>query len=638
MANLSARPRTRTARLASAAMLLVALCASFVAVNNTTAQGAESFRPTVGLVNEDLAAGFNGDEYSFGTSFVDRISKDSDYNWIVLSRPVAEKAYKDGSLDAVFYIPQPFTRDILTLQELNPTKATVEYKLRSQSDERADQLLESKIVGIVHGFNQSVVKMYYASLADNIAEADGHMYATLGNQEALVAALTADVQEPFTGTIPNIESFVSSATSLKDVNAATAEAQNTFAKSVTDSLATSSEALSGQLPKIEEYTNRQQEIAQINATNSNKGIAGQATSDQGFYGAQFEAFRTSVLCMLSGLDASDLPALCTRPDGTVPPHLSSRIAELRQAIAQYTTDHTQSVDSVHADLDTRIRNLHAIEARLTTPTVPSDPADPTDPANPADPANPTDPADPTVPAPPLDPAILASLRTEILALEATRDALHTDIPAPVLDPALTNVDTWFTDTITSIKAAALTASTIISLEVSDWSSYSPDGAGLYVDGSGELQTGITGLVTQSAQTGSQIASSAATVPDNTSQFDALLQNATTTSAGAEDVLAGLNDLVTTGNSGLEENQAFYENFSTVLANTRTQGVDTSSIYDFFAAPINAKNITAERAATANVPDPAGWFDMKWAAVFGGGLLAGILATALGGALRKRKKA
>ncbi|MWV75446.1 type VII secretion protein EsaA [Rathayibacter rathayi] len=626
MANVSTQSRSRLARLSSAAMLLIALCMSFLPVNADAAQGADDVRPTVGLVNEDLASEFNGDEYTFGTSFVDRISKDSEYNWIVLSRSVAEKAYSDGSVDAILYIPQSFTRDILTLQDTNPTKATVEYKLEPQADKRADQLLEARIIAIVSGFNESVIKMYYASLADNLAEADGQMHGTLSNQEALITALTTDVQKPFSGTIPNIENFVSSAKDLKDVNTATVEAQNTFTKSVADSLTSSSEALSGQLQKIDEYARRQQEIAQINATNSNKGIADQAASDRRFYGSQFEALKASTLCKLAGLDATDLPAPCTRPDGTSPPHLDGRIAELQQAIAQYRADHTLAIDNLSADLDTRIQNLKAVETRLSGSAAPVNPADPADPRR------------PSVPAGVGDPAIVASLQEEILALETTRDSLRTGLPGPTFDSALTNVDTWYNETIASLKEASLTENTVTSLKVGDWSSRTPDSSGLFIDSSDDLRTSITGLVSQTDQTSSQITSSAGTVPDNTSQFDALLKNATTTFDGVENVFTGLNKFVATGNTGLKETQDYYANFASVLANTRTPGVDTSGIYDFFAAPINAKNITSDHTAAADATDPVSWFEPQWVAVFGGGLFAGILATVLSGAFRRRKKA
>src|SRR4051794_37180475 len=125
MARLSrgANRKSRLARFTSATLLLGVLVLGFVVVNSEVSQRARALNPTVGLVNEDLAAEFNNETYTLGAHFVDRISKDSEYNWTVLSRPLAEKAYKDGSVDAVIYLPQSFSRDILTLQDTDPTKA-----------------------------------------------------------------------------------------------------------------------------------------------------------------------------------------------------------------------------------------------------------------------------------------------------------------------------------------------------------------------------------------------------------------------------------------------------------------------------------------------------------------------------------
>jgi putative membrane protein len=619
MANLyrGANRKSRVARFTSATLLLVVMALGFLIVNSEVSQRAAAFKPTVGLVNEDLAAEFNSKAYTFGANFVDRVSTDSEYNWTVLSRPIAEKAYKDGSVDAVIYLPQSFSHDILTLQDLDPTKATVEYKLRPQVDEQSDRLLKSKIVDIVYGFNQSVVKMYYASVADNIAEADGYMHAALGNQEALIAALTSDVEEPFSGTMPNFEGFISSATGLKDVNAATVEAQNSFTESVTNTLTGTSETFWGKLPEIDEYASRQKEIAQINATNSNTGITNQAVSDRHFYGNQFDGLRTSTLCKLSGVDATDVAIPCTHPDGTVPPHIAGHLDSLRQAITDYTTEYTSSVGALQAsipairnNLNTSITNLEALAALLEPP------------------------ADPTIPAvPTIDPAVLETLKADIDALKNARDSLKVDnLPAPQFDNHLTNLDTWYADTLAAVKNSALTTNTVNSLEIKDWNSHGAESAEVYIDNSDELHQSITDLVTQTAETSNTIASSKMTVPNNFPQFDALLKSVNATFNSAQTVHNGVNDLLSGGNTELGKNQQFYQNFSTVLANTRTQGVDTGKIHDFFSAPIDAKNITPERAAFPNT------FDPKWMIVFAGGLLAGALATVLSRTFRTKKNA
>ncbi len=619
--------RPMLARIVSATLLVAALAGGFLVVNNDITQRGAVYNPSVALVNEDLPAEFNAKAYTFGANFVDRVSKDSEYNWTVLSRPIAEKAYKDGSVDAVIYLPQSFSHDILTLHELDPTKATVEYRLRPQLDDQSDRVLKSRIVDIVHGFNQSVVTMYYASVADNIAQADSYMHAALGNQEALIAALTSDVEQPFSATKPSFESFVSSATGLKDVSAATVDAQNSFTDSVIDTLARTSELFGAKLPEIDEYASRQRDIAQINATNGSTRIADQAASDRDFYGSQFDALRTNALCKLSGVDAAEDAEPCTSPDGTVPPHLAGRLQELRQSIADYTTAYTGPVTElqfavllIRNSLTTSIANLEALVAILEPLAQPTDPTEPTEPTHPADPA-----------APVIDPAVLQTLREDIAALKAARIALRADnLPAPNFDSNLTDLDAWYADMLATVKDSELTSSPVGSLDVTDWSDYDPDAVGLYVDNSGGLHRSITDLVNQTAATGNRIADGKLTVPDNRSQFDALLSNALTTFTRSESVRTGVNGLLSTGSAGLGKNQQFYRNFSSVLANTRTQGVDTGKIHDFFSAPIAATDISTQRPAAPST------FDPKWIIVFGCGLLAGVFGAVLSRGLRRNK--
>jgi type VII secretion EsaA-like protein len=620
MPNLSRDPKRKTkfARFTSASLLLVVLVLGFLILNGDISQRPKAFQPTVALVNEDLAAEFNDKAYTFGANFVDRVSKDSEYTWTVLSRPIAEKAYKDGSVDAVIYLPQAFSHDILTLENVDPTKATVEYKLRPQVDEQSDRLLKSKIIEIVYGFNQSVVKMYYASIADNIAEADGYMHAALGNQEALIAALTSDVEEPLAGTRPNFEGFISSAAGLKDVNAATVEAQNSFTESVTNMLTGTSETFWDKLREVDGYASRQKEIAQINATNSNTSITNQAVSDRDFYGDQFDALKTRILCKLSGVDAAGVAELCKRPDDTVPTNLAALLASLRQATTDYTTEYAGSLGALQTtttvtrnSLDTSITNLEALAALLEALATPNAPAVPT-----------------------IDLAVLDTLKADIDALKNARDSLTVgSLPAPHFDTHLTDLDSWYSNTLTAVKDSALTSNAVNSLEVKDWNRYDPGKAEVYIDNSDELHQSIADLVTRTAETSRTIAGSSQTVPDNLPQFDALLKSAIATFTGAETVHNGVTGLLSAGGADLGKSRHFYRNFSTMLANTRTQGVDTGRIHDFFSAPIDAKNVTPERAAVT-----ASTFDPGWMIVFATGLLAGILVTLLGRTFRTKKNA
>ena len=79
-------------------------------------------------------------------------------------------------------------------------------------------------------------------------------------------------------------------------------------------------------------------------------------------------------------------------------------------------------------------------------------------------------------------------------------------------------------------------------------------------------------------------------------------------------------LADTGLYDLNAIKNYYANFSKVLANTRTVGVDTTVIYDFFVKPIVAKNTTPEKKAQ----DDSQKRDYRSTLVFLTGLFGGML--------------
>ena len=638
------RRATRASRLVraliSSALALTLLVLGFIVVNGELTQRGRVFNPTVALVNEDLAAEFNGATYTFGANFVDRVSKDSEYNWTVVSRPVAEKAYKDASVDAVIYLPRTFTQDILTLQDLQPTRATVEYKLRRQVDELADRQLEGKVTDIVHGFNRRVVALYYASVAGNIADADVYLRTAVGIHAALVATLTADVQEPLSKTVPSIQDFITASSNLKDINATTIRAQNTYTQTVTESLSRAGEAFESELPTVDEYAQRQRGIAQVNVTNANGGIAEQAASDGAFYGEQFDRARTQILCALSGADHAGAEEPCRSQDGSASVHLSGRLAALRQAMADYASRHSSSVGSLQesllalrADLTQRIANLEALVAVFEPPAPPTDPVVPTDPVDPlpTDPTDPTDPVDPPLPpVPAIDPALLDTLKADIVALTATRDALRADgLPSPRFDAELAALDLWYASTLQAATNSSLTSNAVGGLTIEDWARYDAADPALYIDNSDTLRRRLSELLTRTAETNSTIAASGARVPDDSPLFEALLTRATGAFADARSVHSGVNGLLAEGDIDVGRNSDFARNFSTVLANTRAPGADTRAIHDFFSAPIAAEDVSPQR-----VVSPGG-FDHNGVLVFAGGLLVGALVALLSRTFRRR---
>lgn len=270
-------------------VILAFLVGLLLLLNQKKSQGkVQAKKATIALVNEDKASSFNEKDYNFGRDFVNLVSGDTKYNWQVVSRPVADRSYSESSVDAVIYIPQSFSHDILTLQDIDPMQAKVNYKLQDNQSTLSQKLLNDKITDILYDFNQKIVKMYYASVAGNISEAQNNMNDVIKNQENVLTNLSKNVYGPFQSTNQGYSSVISSANGLQSMNKAWIDSQNSFTKSTQSMLDNTSKSFENQLPILQKYFDTQKRIADINVKNGNQGIEDQAENDQEVYFKQFD--------------------------------------------------------------------------------------------------------------------------------------------------------------------------------------------------------------------------------------------------------------------------------------------------------------------------------------------------------------
>ncbi|MCL2114406.1 MAG: type VII secretion protein EsaA [Streptococcaceae bacterium] len=298
------------------------------------AAGQSVSKPTIVLVNEDESGKFEGKSYNFGKSFVDLVSNDDKYNWQVASRSVAERAYKDGSVNAVIYLPQNFTSNLLSLQALAPEKAEVNYKIETGQNQVNNVQLDNKINGLLYDFNTRIVQMYYSSVANNVSSAQGAMQDVVGSQGTLLNQLGANVLPPFKTTAESYTSTISQANSLKSQNSSWIQSQNSFTSSVQNMLDSTSKTLNSQQVPLQNFFKDNQKIAQINVEHANAGITHQFTSDTAFYFDQFKGLYTTNLTNFNQFSSQN-------SDGTsqgVYPDLTNQIAQYNTLITEKRDD------------------------------------------------------------------------------------------------------------------------------------------------------------------------------------------------------------------------------------------------------------------------------------------------------------
>ena len=329
--------------------LLGCAISSWFLINAHYQQEAKIKKPTIALVNEDQSGKFEGVNYQFGRSFVDRVSNDNNYNWQVVSRSVADKAYSDGSVQAVIYLPQNFTHNILTLQAIEPQKAFVDYKLSSSKSALSNSQLKNKINNVLYQFNTSIVKMYYASVAGNVAEAQNSMKNVVTSQENVMSQLDGNIYNPFQATNQSYGSVISLAGGLKNANDSWIQSQNNFTKSVTNMLDTSSSELQGSLPTLTDSFNTQNTITNTNLSNANLSIAKQSDSDNTYYFGQYTTAYDKAVSMMKQFDNVDSNGSET-----------GVYADLKQQISQYN----DFISGKQKDIQTQITNLKSQQSTL----------------------------------------------------------------------------------------------------------------------------------------------------------------------------------------------------------------------------------------------------------------------------------
>jgi len=337
-------------------LTLFTLLSTFYLVYNKT--GAENLivKPTIALVNEDRDGAFNETTYNFGKVFVNRVSHDNKYNWQVISRPVADRAYDDGSVQAVIYLPQNFTQNILTLQAINPQNAEVDYKVLTSQSELNNQMLQNKIVDVLHDFNTSIVKMYYGSVAGNVANAQTSMNKVVTAQDEILSDLARDVYEPFQTTDQFYSAVVNVSNGLKAQNEAWIQAQNSFTTAVVNTLTTTSHRFAHQLPHLTNYFETQKNIVGLNVENANESIADQAKADYNHYYDQYTnaygSFATALRQLKSRDEAGNEAGLFNDVEHTMTKY-QDVISRVRDNLGQQTKS-----------LIERQQNLLALEQQL----------------------------------------------------------------------------------------------------------------------------------------------------------------------------------------------------------------------------------------------------------------------------------
>ena len=137
----------------------------------------------VAIVNEDQGSEFNGEEYEFGTEFIQNIEKDNTHNWYVVSRGVAESGLNEDQYHLMIVIPNDFTEKALSINKKVPEKVTLNYKINASGNNAIKEKAEKTVSSILGEFNRTIIDIYFASIIGNLQVAQENVTEIVNKEE-----------------------------------------------------------------------------------------------------------------------------------------------------------------------------------------------------------------------------------------------------------------------------------------------------------------------------------------------------------------------------------------------------------------------------------------------------------------------
>ncbi|BBU40871.1 type VII secretion protein EsaA [Aeribacillus composti] len=181
-------------------VLMLSSGSSYLALNQVSkSTNDDEQKMTVALVNEDQGGTFNGKKYAFGNEFVKSIEKDNEHDWYIVSRGVAESGFKNNLYNMIIIIPNDFTEKALSMNDKNPEKITLNYKINASGNSSMKARAEKTASSILEDFNRRIIDVYFASVIGNLQKAQDNVAELVRKERNHTNIYNHDIHQPLSG-------------------------------------------------------------------------------------------------------------------------------------------------------------------------------------------------------------------------------------------------------------------------------------------------------------------------------------------------------------------------------------------------------------------------------------------------------
>ncbi|GIO23680.1 type VII secretion protein EsaA [Oceanobacillus sp. J11TS1] len=211
-------------------MLFLASGLSYLGFNQVSTKKTEKGKEeqvmamNIALVNEDDGATFNGNELSFGETFIKSMDKDESHDWYVVSRGVAESGLENNTYDMMIIIPNDFSVKALSMDSESPEQVSLNYKINASGNQRIQSEAEKTASEILNDVNRRIIDVYFASIISNLQNAQDNIGSIVERQAAHTSTYNNSINDPlssytdrFSAVQDNTEASIESFSSLEEI-------------------------------------------------------------------------------------------------------------------------------------------------------------------------------------------------------------------------------------------------------------------------------------------------------------------------------------------------------------------------------------------------------------------------------------
>ncbi|HOA26784.1 MAG TPA: YhgE/Pip domain-containing protein [Arachnia sp.] len=295
----------------------------------------------VAIVNHDVPTTVKGKEVAAGRDFVDSLHRTATFDFVDASAADAERGLERGDFYLVITVPETFSRDLVSAQDLDPRRAGIELRRNDANGFVIGTITNSAQNSIARAIDETAVRSYFEAVFANLDTIrDGMLKAADGAARLDEGLATA--REGSSALAEGLGTLDDGAAKLSDGAGQVADGTRQLADTVDPLLTTAAE----RLPEAQEKVQGAADLA--------AGLTAAVADD---------ADRLNDVAATMADDLDDLVA--EHPDLADDPAIA-KLTEHATTLAEFTSSAADKAGKVADDVataDERLRGLGDLSAK-----------------------------------------------------------------------------------------------------------------------------------------------------------------------------------------------------------------------------------------------------------------------------------